>query len=191
MFLRTALAPALLLAVVATAAACGDDGDSGSSGGGDDSTPTPFIAPEALTTDKAYALLDEIEGLVQEPNPALVALAQVGEGPVQERSLHILNGVDDVSGLDDVRISLQNADRVGAGEYLFNVVRDSTEPFSDPDTNEIDEETLDEIDLTNTFDEDHSDDMVISGVYKEATIKMMELWYGLIGVPPEDTPSPS
>lgn len=181
-------APGFLLLLSALAlSACGDDGDSGSSS---DASRTPFIAPEALRTAEALALLDEIEALVQSPNAALVALAQVGEAQVQERSLRLLNGVDDVSGLDDVRVSLESADRVGAGEYLFNVVRDDTEPLSEPDTREISEETLDEIDLTSTFDEDHSDHMIVSGVYRDAVLKMMQLWYGLLGVPPDDTPGP-
>jgi hypothetical protein len=186
--IRSFLPFILLLSVLAAAAACGDDGDSGSDS---DSSPTPFIASEALTTAQALALLDEIETSVREPNVALVALAQVSEGEVQERSLRILNGVDDVSGLDDVRGSLESADRVGAGEYLFNVVRDDTAPLSDPDTSEISEPTLDEVDPMSTFDEDHGDHMAISGVYKDAVLKMMELWYGLLGVPPEDTPEPS
>jgi len=186
-FFRAAAGFLLLLSALAFSS-CGDDNGSGA---GSDTSPTPFIAPEALTTTQALALLDEIEALVQEPNRALVALAQVGEAQVQERSLRILNGVDDVSGLDDVRVSLESADRVGAGEYLFNVVRDDTEPLSEPDTREIDEETLDEIDLTSTFDEDHSDQMIVSGVYKDAVTKMMQLWYGLLGVPPEDTPEPT
>jgi hypothetical protein len=186
-FFRAAAGFLLLLSMLAFSG-CGDDNGSGSNS---DASRTPFIVPEALTTAQALALLDEIETLVQEPNGALVALAQVGEAQVQERSLRILNGVDDVSGLDDVRGSLESADRVGAGEYLFNVVRDDTEPLSDPDTQEIDEETLDEIDLTSTFDEDHSDQMIVSGVYKNAVTKMMQLWYGLLGVPPEDTAEPT
>ena len=181
-------AAVLLLSALAAASACGDDGDSGSNS---DTSPTPFIAPEALTTSQALALLDQIESLVREPIGAQIAVAQVSEGQVQERSLRILNGVDDVSGLDDVRDSLENADRVGAGEYLFNVVRDDTEPFSEPDTSEINEETLDEIDLIGKFDEDHSDHMIVSAVYRDAVLKMMGLWYGLLGVPPEDTPEPS
>ena len=185
----TILLLVLLLSAALSACGGGDNGDSDS--GGSDSSPTPFIAPEALTTTQAVALIDEIEAAVRNPGPALVAVAQVSDAQVQERSLAILNGVDDVSGMDDVRKSLEDGDRVGAGEYLFNVVRDDTEPFSESDTNEIDEGTLNEIDLTNTFDADHSDGMVVSGVYKEAVTDMIRLWYGLLGVPPEDTPAAS
>jgi hypothetical protein len=105
---------------------------------------------------------------------------------VQERSGLILNGRDDVSGLDDVRISLETGDRVGAGEYLFNVVSMDTGPLSPPDTNEISEATLDEVDIISTFDPDHENGLTVSNTYKEAVVKMIRLWYGLIGVPPED-----
>jgi hypothetical protein len=34
--------------------------------------------------------------------------------------------------------------------------------------------------------------MPVSGVHKESVLKMMELWYGLLGEPAEDaSPSPS
>jgi hypothetical protein len=183
-FVRAVPLVAVLLIGLALLYAC--SGDDEPDDGSDAGSPTPFIAPEAMTTAEALALLEEIEGLVEEPNAALVAVAQVTEGEVQERSLAILNGVDDVSGLDDVRISLETGDRVGAGEYLFNVVRSDTGPLSESDTNEIREDTLDQLDVAGTFDEDHSDGMTVSGIFKDATIKMMELWYGLLGEPPEE-----
>ena len=55
--------------------------------------------------------------------------------------------------------------------------------------NEIDEETLNDLDPKPAFDEDHENGMTVSAIYKDAIIKMMELWYGLIGVPPEESPS--
>jgi hypothetical protein len=180
-FLRASFVLVILLAS-ALLAACSDDDD----GNNSDASPTPFIAPDALTTAQAVALLDEIEGMVQDPNRAQVALAQVSDGQVQERSLHMLNGIDDVSGLDDVRNSLDSGDRVGAGEYLFNVVRDDAAPLNGADTGEIDEDILDQLDPLGTFDEDHSDGMVVSAVFRDSILKMMELWYGLLGVPPDD-----
>ena len=175
-----------LLAALASAAvlvpACGDDGGSGDS----DSSPTPFIAPEALTTEDALALLAEIEAMAGQPSRALIALAQVSEAAVQERSLLILNGIDDVSGLDDVRLSLETGYRVGAGEYLFNVVSMDTAPLSEADAGQINEAVLDEVDLNRTFDPDHGDGMTVSNIYKEAVVEMIRLWYGLIGVPPAE-----
>jgi predicted small secreted protein len=194
--LRCALFVASLLVATLSLAACnsgdGDDSDGSSDGNGSTPTPTPFIAPEALSTEDAIAVLDEIDALVREPSRALIAVAQVSVEDVQARSLRILSGENDASGLDDVRIALENEDRVGAGEYLFNVVRHyAQEPLSEPDTNEFNEETLDEIDVNASFDQDHENGMIVSGVYKPAILKMMELWYGLLGVPGEDAASPS
>ena len=177
-YFRTSIALSVLISVTTVLSACGDDGGSGDSA----STRTPFIAPEAFTTEDALSLLAEIETMVREPSRALVAVAQVPEAQVQERSGLILSGRDDVSGLDDVRISLETEDRVGAGEYLFNVVSMDIGPFSEPDTNEINEATLDEIDVTGTFDPDHENGMNVSGIYKDAVTKMLRLWYGLVGV---------
>jgi hypothetical protein len=174
----------LLFFLLAALVACSDD-DSES----EESSPTPFIAPEALTDAQAIALLDEIEDLVREPNRAVVAVAQVGEAEVQTRAGSIISGDSDASGLDDVRIALEGDDRVGAGEYLANVVLEDSLPLSDSDSSEIDPDTLDDLDPQRTFDEDHEDGMTVSAVYKDAIIKMMELWYGLIGVPPEESPS--
>jgi hypothetical protein len=188
-FLIPAATIALLAAPLLLVACNGDDGGNDSDDNG--TSPTPFIAPEAMTTSEAIALLDEIEANVEEPNRAFVGLAQVSEGEVQERSLLILNGVDDVSGLDDVRMELESGQFVGAGEYLYNVVRFDVNPLSEADSSKIDADTLDEIDPAGTFDEDHSDGMVVSGVFKDAVLKMMRLWYGLLGEPPEDTPAPS
>ncbi len=173
--------------------ACSGDDDSSGDGAsnGDSSSPTPFIAPPALSTVAALALVDEIEGMVSEPNGALVAATQVPEAELQKRMLLILNGNGDTSGLDDVRKNLENEDRVGAGEYLYNIVRDWAQPsLTAQDTQEIDEETLDRVDLNHSFDDDHSDGMPVSAVYKDAVLKMIELWYGLIGEP-EDTPPAS
>jgi hypothetical protein len=177
---------ALPLVVALMLVACGDDDSESESNG---SSSTPFIAPEALTDAQAIALLDEIEGLVREPNRAVVAVAQVGEAEVQTRTGSILVGDNDVSGLDDVRAALEAGDRVGAGEYLYNVVLEDSAPLSDSDSSEIDPETLDDLDPKPAFDEDHDDGMTVSAIYKDAIIKMMELWYGLIGVPPEESPS--
>jgi hypothetical protein len=182
-----ALAVLLILSLPALAVC--SSSDNGSSNG--NSSPTPFIAPPALSTKDALARLAEIEAAVRTPNRALVGLAQVSDAQVQERSLRILNGESDASGLDDVRKALESGDRIGAGEYLFNVVRHyAQEPVSEADTRQIDTETLDRIDINGNFDPDHQNGMPVSGVYRDAVIKMMELWYGLVGVP-EDTPAPS
>jgi len=165
--------PAAALAAVLLAA-CGGDG--GSNGG--PSSPTPYIPPPSHAPDEALAKLDEIIALVQAPPGPLVALAQAREGDVQLRSDRILRGENETSGLDDVRLALEANDRIGAGEYLHNVVTQyATAPLTDKDTNSIDPETLDEIDLSRSFDADHSDGMEVSSIFKQAVVKMIELWH--------------
>jgi hypothetical protein len=187
--LRALFASALL---VSAAFVFGCDGNDDSSDNGDAPSPTPFIAPPALSTDEALALLFQIEHNVRQPPKLVIATAQVPESEVQERSGLILNGVNETSGLDDVRTALETGDRVGAGEYLYNVVHfDAQPPFNGLDTYNIDEATLDSLDLNSTFDENHSDGMSVSSVYKDSILQMMELWYGLIGNPADDVPSPS
>jgi hypothetical protein len=136
------------------------------------------VPPPSYTAEDVVAKLDEIESLVKEPNLAFVALAQVDQGVVDERKNRILFGENEVSGLDDVRISFDSGDRVGAGEYLHNVVTQyAAPPLSDQDKREIDEATLDQIDVNRTFDQDHSDGMPVSGVFRDAIVLMIELWY--------------
>jgi hypothetical protein len=179
----------LLLTVLAACSGSGDDGgngngsngansNGGSGGNGGGPSGTPYIPPASYAADEAIAKLNAIEALVKEPNRAFVALAQVDDATLQERTGKILFGENETSGLDDVRIALESDDRIGAGEYLFNaVVQYIVPPLSVPDEGEIDEQTLDEVDVNHTFDEDHSDGMPVSAVFKEAILLMIDLWY--------------
>jgi len=115
---------------------------------------------------------------VESPSRVLVALTQANEGDVQLRADRILRGENETSGLDDVRLALLADDRIGAGEYLFNVViQYAVQPLTPDDTTSIDEATLDELDLNDTFDEDHSDGMETSSIFHDAVVLMIELWY--------------
>ena len=173
MFRIRATVPLCALAAVLFAACGGDDGSNGGP-----STATPYIPPPSHAPDEALAKLDEIIALVQTPLSPLIGLAQANEGDVQLRTDRILHGENDTSGLDDVRLALEANDRIGAGEYLHNVVTQyATAPLTDKDKNSIDPETLDEIDLSRSFDADHSDGMEVSNVFKQAVVKMIELWH--------------
>jgi hypothetical protein len=171
---RARAAPVLIALLAALGQACnGDDASNGNN-----SSVTPYIPPASYAPDEALAKLDAIEALVEEPNRAFVALAQVDDAVLQERIGRIMFGENENSGLDDIRIALENDDRIGAAEYLYNAVVQYAAPaLSDADAGEIDQNTLDQIDVNHTFDEDHDDGMPVSSVFEEAIILMIDLWY--------------
>jgi hypothetical protein len=102
----------------------------------------------------------------------------VDQTVIDERINRIQFGQNESSGLDDVRRALESDDRIGAGEYLYNVVAEyAAPPLSDADARDIDEETLTQIDVNHVFDEDHTDGMPVSGVFRDAILQMIDLWY--------------
>jgi hypothetical protein len=166
----------LLLALVAAAAFAACDGDDG--GGDGPASQTPFIAPSPYTTEEALRKLDEVELLIKLPDPQLTEEFDISTTELQQRVTLILEGTSDTSGLDDARAALEDENRILATEYIYNTVTDYVVPSFGPDDSDIiDEETLDEIDPGHTFVEDHSQGMFTTGVFKEATIALIELWY--------------
>lgn len=168
----------VLLALLAFAlfAACGDDDGDGGPG-----TQTPFIAPSPYTTEVALQKLDEAELLIKVPDPELVRKYSISNAALEQRIALILQGTSDTTGLDDARIALQQENRILAAEYIHNAVIDYLTPaFGGEDSDLITPQQLNEIDPGRIFVEDHTQGMFTSGVFKEAVIKLIELWYRVL-----------
>lgn len=167
----------LLLAALTVLPACGDDG-----GGGEVSaTQTPFIAPSPYTTEVALQKLDEAELLIKVPNPELVRKYSISNAALEQRIALVLQGTSDTTGLDDARLALQEENRILAAEYIHNAVIDYLTPaFGGEDSDLITPQQLNEIDPGRIFVEDHTQGMFTSGVFTEAVIKLIELWYRVL-----------
>lgn len=171
------------LAILALAGALGgdDSGDSGGDDGGANGTPTPFIAPSPYTVEVALQKFDEIELMIKVPNAELVQQYEISSAEIEQRANLILRGTSDTTGLDDARAALNNGNRILAAEYIHTVVTDYVAPaFGSKDSESISEEQLDEIDPGHTFVDDHSQGMPVSGLYKEAAVQLIQLWYGVL-----------
>lgn len=157
--------------------ACGDDND----GAGGTATQTPIIVPSPYTTEVAIQKLDEAELLIKLPDPQLVSRFSISETDLSKRIALALEGTSDTTGLDDARIALEQENRILAAEYIHNVVFDYLTPaFGGDDSDSISEEQLDEIDPWGTFVDDHSQGMFTTAVFKDAVVKLIELWYGVL-----------
>lgn len=170
----------IAILVVALLAGCGDD-DGESSGNDGPATQTPFIAPSPYSTEEALQKLDEAERLIKLPDPQLVSRFSINDTDLKQRITLALQGTSDTTGLDDARIALEQANRILAAEYIHNVVFDYLTPaFGANDSDSISEEQLDEIDPWGTFVDDHSQGMFTTAVFKDAVVKLIELWYGVL-----------
>lgn len=168
-----------LLAAALLIAACGGDDDGGDGGGS--ATQTPFIAPSPHTVEVALQKLDEVELMIKVPNAELVQQYEISNAEIEQRANLILRGTSDTTGLDDARAALNDGNRILAAEYIHNVVTDYIAPsFGSKDSESINEEQLDEIDPGHTFVDDHSQGMLVSGLYKEVAVKLIELWYRVL-----------
>jgi hypothetical protein len=167
----------VVLLTLALVAACGGDDD----GGGEPATQTPFFAPSPYTTEVALQKLDEAELLIKLPDPELVNRFGIGQADLQQRITLALKGTSDTTGLDDARAALEQENRILAAEYIHNVVFDYLTPaFGGDDSDSISEEQLDEIDPWGTFVDDHSQGMFTTAIFKDAVIKLIELWYRVL-----------
>lgn len=167
--------PAVLL-TLALIAACGGDDD-----GGEPATQTPFIAPSPYTTEEALQKLSEAELLIKVPDPEIMSRLGISPTDLQPRVNLALQGTSDTTGLDDAAAALRKENRILAAEYIHNVVVDYLTPsFGGEDGDSIDEEQLNEIDPGQVFVEDHSQGMFTTAVFKEAVIRLIELWYRVL-----------
>ena len=167
------------LAILALAGALGGD-DSGDSGGGDggSASQTPFIAPSPYSVEVALQKFDEVELMIKVPNTELVQRYEISNAEIEQRANLILRGASDTTGLDDARAALNDSNGILAAEYIHNVVTDYIVPaFGSKDSDSINEEQLDEIDPGHAFVTDHGKGMLVSGLYKEVAVKLIELWY--------------
>ena len=155
-------------------AACG--GDDGGDGGS--ASQTPFIAPSPHTVEVALQKFDEVELMIKVPDAELVQKYEISNAEIEQRANLILRGTSDTTGLDDARAALNDGNGILAAEYIHNVVTDYITPaFGSKDSESITEEQLDEIDPGHTFVDDHSQGMLVSGLYREVAVKLIELWY--------------
>jgi hypothetical protein len=139
-----------------------------------------MIFPSPISDEEALQRLGEIEQMVRAPNPAAVARYGVGPGELQQRRDLILNGISDVSGLDDARAALEEGNRILAKEYLYNALFDFITPyFGEDDAGDVSPNELREVDPFGIFAEDPSQGLPATGVYREVVIKVIELWYHL------------
>lgn len=173
---RAALAMLLMVGALVIAAACGGDDDDGGP-----ATQTPFIAPSPFTTEEALQKLSDVELLIKVPDPEIVSQLGISPADLQPRIALALQGTSDTTGLDDAAAALREENRILAAEYIHNVVVDYLTPsFGGEDGDTIDEEQLNEIDPGRVFVEDHSQGMFTSAVFKEAVIRLIELWYRVL-----------
>jgi hypothetical protein len=171
-----------LAALLALAfAACSGDGGSGQDGA---ATPTPspqgFFFPKPYSDTEARLAFQEIEAMLRNPDPALVARYGILPGELQARIGVIMNGEGESPGLADAIAAFEAGDRILAGEYLHYVAIYYVAPtFSGDDLDPIDGELLRDIDPARQFDESPDDGMACTAVFKAALIKMIQLWYRL------------
>ena len=160
----------------------GDDGgDNGDNGGDGPATQTPFIAPSAYTTEVALQKLDEAELLIRVPDPELIRRYSISNTALEQRIALVLQGTSDTTGLDDARLALQEENRILAAEYIYNAVIDYVTPaFGGEDSDQITPQQLNEIDPGRVFVDDHSQGMFTTAGFKEAVIKLIELWYRVL-----------
>ena len=176
----SALGIAVAAVALAIGVACGGGSDNGTNES-EPATQTPFIAPSPYTTEVALQKLDEVEQLIKLPDLELARKYNISTPELEQRIILIVRGTSDTTGLDDARTALQDENRILAAEYIHNVVVDYVTPsFGSEDSDSIGEEQLNEIDPGHTFVEDHSQGLLTTAVFKEAVIKLIELWYRVL-----------
>jgi hypothetical protein len=132
-----------------------------------------------LPTEDILAELTVLEGMVSNPDQALVEAHGIDPTDLEVRIDLALRGVSDSSGFDDVRRALEEENsRILAAEYLYDVVFTYlVPPFNDADRVTIDTDTLKEIDPGRVFVQDPNQGMEVSSLYREAVVRAMLLWY--------------
>lgn len=169
--MRYAAVAAGLVTVVTLLSACG--GDDSADGEAPDGSPTPFIAPEHISTEEALAELDEIIVLVREPEED----GGVGESELQRRAEDALDGTTVTPGLNEVRDLLVEEERILAREFLHNtLVETLAPPFGESDRSAISADDMRELDPLGIF-APQGEDFEVSEVYREAARRIIALWY--------------
>lgn len=184
--LRLAISAGLVTAAsVALAAGCGDGQSSGPPATRPPTpSPTspvesPFFALEPLPTEDILAELTALEGMVSNPDQAIVEAHGIDPTDLEVRIDLALRGVSGASSFDDVRRALEEENsRILAAEYLYDVVLTYlVPPFNEADRSTIEPDTLKEIDPGRVFAQDPNQGMEVSSLYREAVIRAILLWY--------------